>query len=123
MRLLDQGVERVEVTEERVDGERVRNVIAAVCHGREVEGGQPERVDPELGQVGQPVAYALQVADPVAVAIRETADVDLVEDGSFPPLGADSRVTGMQSALPPSVVTTRGEDGHAGDALSIGLRA
>ena len=47
--------------------------------------GEPDRVDAEVAQVGQARADAGEVADAVAVAVGEAAEVDLVDDGAAPP--------------------------------------
>ena len=70
-----------------VDRAVVRDVVAVVGHRRRVPGVEPDGVDAELAQVGQPVENPRQVADPVAVPVGEAADVDLVDDGLAPPLG------------------------------------
>ena len=70
----------------------VGDVVAGVGHRRGVAGVEPDRVDAEVGQVAESVADAVQVADPVAVAVGEAAHVDLVGDGVAPPgLGAAAR--------------------------------
>ena len=85
VRVGDELVEVGERAEERVDVRVVGDVVAVVDLRRGVEGRQPERVDAELLQVGQPGADALQVADAVPVRVLEAADVDLVEGGAPPP--------------------------------------
>ena len=82
---------RVEVgerAEQRVDVAVVRDVVAVVVLRRGVEGGDPHRVHAEVGEVGQPLRDAGHVADAVAVAVGEAADVDLVADGVLPPRAA-----------------------------------
>ena len=82
------GGERVPVlqrAEQRVDVAVVGDVVAEVGHRRAVERRQPERVDAQPGQVGEPAAQAGQVADPVAVAVLERAGIDLVDRPAAPP--------------------------------------
>jgi hypothetical protein len=71
--------------EQRIDVAIVRHVIAGVDHRRRVPGIDPDRVDPELAQVRKPRAQPGDVADAVAVAVGEAADVDLVDHGLAPP--------------------------------------
>jgi hypothetical protein len=81
----DEPVEVVERAEVGVDGGVVGDVVAPVDVRRPGDRVQPDRVDPELGEVVEPGRDARQVADPVAVRVAERARVDLVEDGLLPP--------------------------------------
>ena len=93
--LRDQLLGLGERPEGRIDGPVVRDVIAAVGQRRDVPGGEPNRVDPEIGQVVESRTHAGQVADAVAVAVRKAADVDLVDDRATPPLVvADEYIAG-----------------------------
>ena len=85
MRFLDELIGLVQSAEDRLDGSLVRHVVAGVLHRRLVPGIDPERVQAEVGQVVQPGSQPGDVAHPVAVAVGETADVDLVDHGSAPP--------------------------------------
>ncbi len=80
------GVEVGERAEPGVDVAVVGDVVAVVVLGRGVEGRDPDGVDAQLGEVGQPRRDAAQVAEPVAVGVGEGADVDLVADRVLPPL-------------------------------------
>ena len=75
----------LERAEGGVDRAVVGDVVAGVGQRRRVPGVEPEGVDAEVAEVGQPVEDAGQVADPVAVGVGEAADVDLVDDGVAPP--------------------------------------
>ena len=82
------GEQRVGVgqrPEDRVDVAVVGDVVARVVLRRRVERRQPDGVDPELGELGQPGHDAGQVAEPVAVGVGERARVDLVDHGGAPP--------------------------------------
>jgi hypothetical protein len=81
----DQVVGVGEPAEERVDVAVVGDVVAVVVLGGGVERGDPQRVDAEVGQVGQPRGDPGQVADAVAVTVGEAADIDLVAGGVAPP--------------------------------------
>ena len=73
--------------EQRVDLAVVGHVVAGVGHRRGVPRVEPDRVDAQVGQVAEVRADAGQVADAVAVAVGETARVDLVDGGGPPPSG------------------------------------
>ncbi len=82
------GDERVGVgqrPEQRVDVAVVGHVVAAVGHRGAEPRVDPDGVDTEVAQVGQPCVDPGDVADPVAVTVGETADVELVDDGVAPP--------------------------------------
>ena len=81
----DQRVEVLERAEVRVHGRVIADVVAPVVVRRRHRRIQPDPVDPEPLQVVEPVGDAPQVADPVAVGVREGARVDLVEDAVAPP--------------------------------------
>ncbi len=83
----DQRVGVVERAEQRVDVAVVGDVVPVVVLGRGVERRDPQGVDTEVAQVGQSRGDAREVADAVAVAVGEAADVDLVDDGVAPPRG------------------------------------
>jgi hypothetical protein len=62
-----------------VDRGVVGDVVAAVAHRRWIERQQPQRGDAEILQVVEPVDQPGQVADAVAVAVAEAAQVQLVD--------------------------------------------
>ncbi len=82
----DERLGLLERPEGRVDRAVVGDVVAAVGERREVPRREPDRVDPEVAQVGEPGPDAGEVAGPVAVGIGEAPDVDLVDDGAPPPV-------------------------------------
>jgi hypothetical protein len=84
---LEQAVEVGEGPEHRIDAAIIGDVVAEILHRRGEEGGQPEAVDAERGDMVEPVGDPRQVADPVAVRIGEAARIDLVDDGAAPPFG------------------------------------
>ena len=47
--------------------------------------GEPDRVDPQVAEVRKPGSHSGEIADAVAVAVREAAHVDLVDDRATPP--------------------------------------
>ncbi len=82
---LDHPVEVVERAELRVDVAVVVDVVAAVGQRGRVEGAEPDGLDTERRQVRHALGDAGQVADAVAVRVREGARVDLVDAGLAPP--------------------------------------
>ena len=77
--LVDQALGLAERAEHRVDVAIVGDVVAAVRHRRRVPRREPDRVDPELAQVGQLRPHAGEIADAVTVPVREAPHVDLVD--------------------------------------------
>ena len=86
----DQLLGLAEGAEHRIDVAVIVDVVAAVRHRGRVPGVEPDRVDPEPAEVGQPRAHARDVAGAVAVAVGEAAQIDLV-DGGVPPPGPAAR--------------------------------
>ncbi|KKQ36716.1 MAG: hypothetical protein US53_C0041G0003, partial [Candidatus Woesebacteria bacterium GW2011_GWA1_37_7] len=68
-----------------VDGLVVADVIAVIVVWRGIHRANPDRVDAQVRQVGDAPDDAPQVANSIAVAVLETARVDLVDHASFPP--------------------------------------
>lgn len=81
-----QPVELGEVAEERVDVAVVGDVVAVVGLRGGVEGAQPDPVDTQLLQVRQSGADSGEIADAVAGAVQEAADVHLVDHCLTPPV-------------------------------------
>ena len=82
----DHLVEVCERAEQPVDVLVVADVVAVVVHRGGVDRRQPQHVDAEPLQVVQARRYAGDVAHTVAVAVRERAWVDLIDDGALPPV-------------------------------------
>ena len=83
---VDHGVEVGERAEDRVDVGVVGDVVAHVGHRRGEDRREPDRVDAEVGDVGQPLGDAGEVADAVAVRVLERPRIDLVDHRSAPPI-------------------------------------
>jgi hypothetical protein len=83
----DQLVGVVEGAEDRVDLPVVGHVIPRVGHRRHIERADPDRVDAQIPQVGQPGSDAGQVTDAVGVGVGPGAGIDLVDHGVPPPGG------------------------------------
>ena len=49
----------------------VADIIAVVQPGRRIEWQQPDRIDPEAGDVVEPRDQAGKIADPVVVRVKE----------------------------------------------------
>ena len=65
----------------RGDPQVVRDVVARVDERRLEARVEPDRVDPEGGDVVEPVDDATEVPDAVTVAVGERLGIDLVDDG------------------------------------------
>jgi hypothetical protein len=85
VRLLDEFAEVLHGSVVGMEGEEVRDVIAAVAERRLVHRQQPEAVDAEPLEVVELVHQPAKVAGAVVVAVEEPTDVDLVEDRPLEP--------------------------------------
>ncbi len=85
--LAQEAAEGGEVAVHRVDPAVVGDVVALVLERRGVERQQPEGGDPQLLEVVELAGEAGEVADAVAVGVRERAHVELVDDGVLVPEG------------------------------------
>ena len=63
------------------------HVITAIGKMRRIERGEPHGVNAEASKVGDTGGDASQIADAIAVRIRERARVDLVDGCLAPPIG------------------------------------
>ena len=86
MGLVDQVAEVLHGAVARVDARVVGDVVAAVAHGGGIEGRNPQRIHAQPRQVVQTGGQPPEVADPVAVGVREGAQQRLVEHGCAEPL-------------------------------------
>ena len=68
---LDHGVEIVQRPVFRIDRAIVGHVIAEILLRRGEERADPDRIDAEIGDIGQPRGDARQIADAIAVRILE----------------------------------------------------
>ena len=92
-------VEVGERAEERVDVAVVGDVVSGVVLRRGHERREPDRVDPELLERTQSARDAGQIADAVAVGVRERTRVDLVDDRGAPPVGCDCHSTSLREEI------------------------
>ena len=79
MRALDQPIEILERAEDRIDVAIVGDVVAEILHRRGEERRQPDAGDAERGDVAEALRDSGQIADPVAVRVREAVRIDLVD--------------------------------------------
>ena len=102
VRVLEQSADVVQRPEPRVDRAVVGDVVAAVHHRRRVPGIDPDGVGAERPDPGQAGPQPRDVPHPVAVRVGEAAQVDLVDDGAWPPCrggaGRRERVTHQRPA-------------------------
>src|SRR5689334_14970466 len=100
MTLRDQRVGVGEGAEGWIDGAVIGDVVARVGPRGRVPRAEPDRVDAEVGEIGQPGADTGQVPDPVAVAVGEALHVQLVDGGTTPP-GRRGHGSSMIAGLSP----------------------
>ena len=86
VRVGDQLLRLGQRAEGRVDVPVVGDVVTAVGHRRGKPGGEPDRVDAQIGQIRQLLSNPVEIADSVAIAIGETANINLINRGMTPPL-------------------------------------
>ena len=63
----------------------VRNVIALVHHGRDIDRREPEQVHAQFLEIVQLAPYAGQVSHSVAIAVAEALRVNLIGNFAVPP--------------------------------------
>ena len=80
MRLADEGLEVRHPPERRVDVLVIGDVVAVVAQWRGVERQQPQGSDPEILQIIELAAQALEIADPVVIGIKERLHMQLIDD-------------------------------------------
>src|SRR5690606_4568000 len=86
MRLGHQRVEIGQRAEHGVDIAIVGDVVAKILHRRVEEGGNPDGVHAEVGDIGQTSGYAPEVAYPIAIRVLEGARIDLIDHRPAPPV-------------------------------------
>jgi len=87
VRPIHQRVKIRQRSEYRINPAIVSNVITEVGHGRCEEGRDPDGVDAQRSDMAKLASNPRQIADPVAIAIREAAGIDLVYRSTAPPFG------------------------------------
>jgi len=90
-------------SEHGLDVAVVRHVVAAVGERARVPRVEPDGVETEARDVLEPGAETGQVTDAVAVAVREAAQVDLVDGCVAPP----THLVSFQPFTPPAVSPAR----------------
>ena len=80
-----QRVEILHRAEQRIDAGIIGDVVAEIGHRRGKDRRQPDRVDAERLQIGQPLDDAGDVADAVGIGILKRARIDLIENAVPPP--------------------------------------
>ena len=79
--------------ETRIDAVVVSDVVALIRKRRDIAGGQPDDVDPQILQIIKLADDALQIADPVPVAVAETLRIYLVGNLSMPPFSIHNQTS------------------------------
>ncbi len=91
-----QAIEILKSSVLRIDCFVIFDVVSEVHLRRRVEGRNPDCVDPKLLKIAKVFGDAVQVADPVAVRVRETARIDLVNYSVFPPRAIGTRLRSLR---------------------------
>ena len=63
----------------------IGNIVAVVIIGRFINRRQPDHINSERLQIIQMCGDSVQITDAVAVAVREAARINLINDGFLPP--------------------------------------
>src|SRR5579862_6971593 len=85
VRLADEGTEISACAVLRMNVTIVGDVVAVVPARRGIERQQPDGVDAAVLDVVQPFGEPAKVADTIPVAVVESADMQLVDDGVLVP--------------------------------------
>lgn len=80
-----QLAEGLHIPKQRIDRGMVGHVIAEVRHRRRIYGREPDSVDPEGGDIVQPLDDTLDVADPITIGVLKRPRVNLIDHPVFPP--------------------------------------
>ncbi len=94
VRGVDQSLERRVAPENVRDPAVVGDVVATVPVGRRVARREPQGIDAERDQMVEARGDSVEIADAVAVGVRERLHVDLVDDGLAPPRVTPGAVVG-----------------------------
>ena len=69
----------------RIDIAVVGDIIAKVLLRRRVEWADPNRINPEIGDILKPRGDPWQIANPIRIGILKRTGIDLVNNSGFPP--------------------------------------
>src|SRR5579859_6456241 len=85
MSLLRQHIQVLQRSEQGMNINIVRDVIAKVCHRRRINRREPERLHTEPEQIVQLLRDTGKISNAVVVTILKTARVHLINDAGLPP--------------------------------------
>src|SRR2546427_7555486 len=85
VRLLKQGVQVCQGSEERMHIAVIANIITEIGHGRRVDGRKPDGINTEPAQIVQLAADTREVSYPISIAIEKTPRVNLINHARLPP--------------------------------------
>ena len=85
VRLAQKQLEILESAVDRMDVRVVGDVVAVVRKRRRIKRQQPERGDAEVLKIIELFGQAREIADAVAVAVAEGADMQFINDRVFVP--------------------------------------
>jgi len=80
--------ERFEISDgsvTRVNIHVVRDVITVITERRRKERQQPDTGDTQILEIVQFLNKALEVSDPITIAVGERLDVEFIDNGIFEP--------------------------------------
>src|SRR4051812_20796252 len=85
LRFLDEALEILHRPKIGIDRAVVGDVVAVITTGGRIERQQPQCGDAEILEIRQLLGQACEIADAVIVAVGESLDVELVDDGVLVP--------------------------------------
>src|SRR3954452_14145468 len=85
MHFVEQAIELLHRSEDRMNSAIIRYVIAEVRHGRGINWRDPDRIDTQIHQVIDAAANAIQIADSIPVAVLKRPRIDFINYCILPP--------------------------------------
>jgi hypothetical protein len=85
VRFVNEGTEKIQGTENRVDVVVVGYIIAEIEKGGRIYRGKPEPPNPQVMEIVELSADTFQVTNPITVGIEKTAGIDLIDWPQLPP--------------------------------------
>ena len=76
----EEPVEGGEIPQIRMDSGEIRDVVAPIPQGGGIDRGQPEGIDPQPTQIGQPRRKPLEITGAIAIPIGIAANDQLIDD-------------------------------------------
>src|SRR5262245_4284039 len=99
VRLADERLEIGHLPIGRIDVPIVGNIVPVVAQRRWIERQEPQCRNAKILQIVELVAQALEIADAVIVGVKESLDVQLVDDRVLVPQGIGNRAARNRAAI------------------------